>query len=100
MSRLEVHMLRKPTPRNRKDLRAPTRPTKKPEQVLIETIRSSPIQICGACNGDSPRATFTTKADCRESIKPARHTKQAATPASKARPSDTKSDFQENVFKS
>ena len=93
-------MAMKPSPRNRNDRRAPTRPTKKPAQVLTVTTSKRPIQIWGVCNGVSPRATLTTKADWTESIRPARQTAHAATPASKASPSETNSDFQLNVFKS
>ncbi|OLD27747.1 MAG: hypothetical protein AUJ04_03325 [Acidobacteria bacterium 13_1_40CM_3_55_6] len=43
--------------------------------------------------------TFTTKAACSESIKPARQIAHVAAPAKKAKASETKTDFQENVFK-
>src|ERR1051326_8393040 len=80
--------------------RAPTRPTKKPAQALIVTINKSASHVCGDCSGASPRATFTTNAAAIESIRPARHTAHAVTPANNARPTDTSKDFQVNVFNS
>src|SRR5205807_374474 len=98
-SKLAANVARNPRPRIKNDLRAPTRPTKKPALALIVTIRSRPTHVCGLCRGASPLATFTTNAACSESIRPARQTTHASTPASKARLTDTTNDFQENVFK-
>src|SRR5687767_10655011 len=98
MRRLEIHVARKPIPKYKKDRRAPTRPTKNPALVLIVTISKRASHVCGVWSGSSPRATLTTKAACSESIRPARHMAHAAAPAKKARPSDIRRDFQENVF--
>ena len=67
--------------------------------MLIATISSKPSHGCGDCRGTSPGLTFTTKAACSESIKPARQIAHVAAPAKKAKASETKTDFQENVFK-
>jgi hypothetical protein len=68
--------------------------------VLIVTISKRASHVCGVCSGVSPRATLTTKAAAIESIAPVRHTAHAVTPANKARPTETTSDFQVNVFNS
>src|SRR5438128_122267 len=98
-SRLAAAVARKPSPRIRKERRAPARATKKPALALMTTIKSKPSHGCGDCKGASPRATPTTNAACSESINPARQKAQAAVPASKASPRETSSDFQENLFK-
>jgi hypothetical protein len=96
--KLATAVVRKPAPRTRNDRRAPARLTKKPALVLTPTISSRPTHVCGCWSGISPRPTLTTKADCRESIKPACQIAQVTPPAKKARPSETSSDFHENVF--
>lgn len=96
--KLAAAVARNPIPRIRNERRTPARLTKKPALALMATIRSRPSHGCGACRGTSPGLTFTTKADCRGSIKPASQTAHVATPAKKARPSETSSDFHESVF--
>ena len=98
-SKLAIAVRMKPTPRTQNDRRAPARPTKNPAMTLTPTISSSPIQVCGVCNGDSPRLTFTTKAVCSESMRPARQTAQAKAPAAKDKSKELASDFQVKVFK-
>src|SRR5439155_75463 len=97
--KLASAVARKPEPRIKNERRAPARLTIKPALVLMATIRSSPVHVWGDWSGTSPRPTFTTKAACSESIRPARQTAHVAAPAKKARPSDPSSALQENVFK-
>src|SRR6266851_10039083 len=99
MIKLAAAVVRNPRPRIRNERRAPARLTKNPALVLMATMRRSPSQVCGDWSGASPLPTFTTKAACSESIKPARQTAHVAAPAIKARPIETKSDFHEKVFK-
>src|SRR5258706_7049837 len=99
VTRLAKAAVRKPTPRIRKDRRAPARLTIKPALVLIATIRRRATHVCGCWSGVSPRSTFTTNADCTESIKPARQIAQVTPPAKKARPSEAQNDLHENLFK-
>src|ERR1051326_78689 len=96
--RLAAAIARNPNPSIGNERRAPTRLTKKPALMLIATMSSKPRPGCGDCRGASPRLTLPKNADCNESIRPARHTAQVSAPAKQASKSDTKTDFQENVF--
>src|SRR5262249_50188329 len=72
--------------------------TRKPALTLTPTINIRPSQVCGACKGESPRATLTTKTLCSESINPARQIAHVTPPANRASTRETTRDFQVKAF--